>query len=213
MEQLLTSSLIIIIIFILLKINSYTNIKENFTEHSSSPGPSNSSSPGPSNSSPVISSSDSNEDVLENELKNNLQNIVKEILGHNGELGFMRRMNNIMLILEGTNYRNISKEKIENAENLIRDYFHNHLKDLYIINKKEVYNVTKDRINIIMFPGSNNIIIQVLPKNHNDMTLTDEEKELLEYHNFRRVFIQRLEPITEFEFKKIKQAMLNKIKN
>ena len=64
-----------------------------------------------------------------------------------------------------------------------------------------------------MFPESSHIIIQVLPKNYNAINLTDEEKELLEYHNFRRVFIQRLEPITEFEFKKIKQAMLNKIRN
>ena len=146
MEKILTSSLIIFIIFILLKVNSNTNIKEKFTENSPSPGPSNttpSPSPGPSNTTPspsgtpVISSSNSNEDVLENQLKNNLQKILKEILGHNGELGFMRRMNNIMLILEGTNYRNISREKIENAENLIRETFYNHLKNLYSINKKE----------------------------------------------------------------------------
>ena len=114
-----------------------------------------------------------------------------------------------MITLQDIDYKNIPKKNIEKTQKLLKDNYHEHLKELYSINKKKIYKIKKDRINVLMFPGSVNIIIQVLPKR--ELTLTNEEKELLEYHNFRRVFIQGLEPITEFEFKKIRHLLLKKL--
>ena len=145
------------------------------------------------------------------ELKQGLDSIIRSILGFKGEVKMVRRMNNLMVTVNDLDYHSLSREQKLRAENLIKDYYFNYLKKLHSISNADVYNVDLGRINVIMFPGSTHIIVEVLPKKFGLITLTEEEKELLEYHNFKRVFMKNLPPLTEYEFKKMKQIVFDRL--
>ena len=199
-------------------LDSITPNPSNSNSDSITPNPSNSNSDMGTNSlinSPDISSNELAK-VSENvpsELQIEFSNIINSYLDYNGSIRFTKRMNNIMMILKYFNYREVSPMKILGLENKLKTFYHNYLKKLYKLSGKEVYNVDKNRINILIFPGSTYIIIEVLPKNLGIITLTKQEKELLEYYNFRRVFMENKQPVSEFEFKKMRQIIFDKINN
>lgn len=140
-----------------------------------------------------------------------LESKIRNIINYEGEMSFSSNRMNIKITLNDLDYDNIPRENIETMKKTLIDNYYNYLLELYKINQNESYNIDRNRINIIMFPGSLHIILQILPKRNNEITLTKEEKDFMEFHNFRRVFMQGLEPKTEYEFKELRRNLLNRL--
>ena len=97
----------------------------------------------------------------------------------------------------------ISDKVYNNIIPKIKTLYFEHYKKIYSLSKNEIYNILEDNISIDVYEGSIILILKIHKSVNNKLSLSDEEKDLLEYYNFIRVFHKGLRPITTYELKKM----------
>ena len=137
------------------------------------------------------------------EVKIKLTNILKRLIKIDEDnIEISTFSNSLVINIDNINTNKIENTTIFNIQNKIQILFINHYKKLGI-------ELSKERIVIDFVPGSLIISVKIL-KEDEMFKLTPEEKDLLEYYNYLRVFHRGLKPMTEHEYKKRTQT---KIKN
>ena len=140
------------------------------------------------------------------EMKEKINKYLNELFDRkNIEIIYTNSNNNLLIKLPGFIFKTIDKTKLK----IVRKFF----QSLYKTHYKENYNkdILEEQILIEFIPGSLIIFIKIF-KNKKYFKMTQDEKDLLEYYNFQRVFFKKLHPITEYEYIMSRKNYLGKLK-
>lgn len=178
---------------------------------SPSPTPSPSPVPTPSPSFNFDYFNDKTVEILDSyEIRFHLKKILSTTLKvTKSNIEIERFGNNLILTIDNIESSEVKKTDLFNLKNKLIEYYFNYYKKIYKQTKDDVFKISKDRIVIEFVPGSLIVSIKILKENQT-VKLTQDEKDLLEYYNYIRVFHRGLQPITEFEYKKLRQLSINR---
>lgn len=130
-----------------------------------------------------------------------IKNIITNILNVNSnDVEINQQGNDLVIKINGVKINNKVYSVIIPK---IKTFYFEHYKKLYNLSKNEIYKISEDNISIDVYDGSIIMIVKIYRNISKHLLLTDEEKDLLEYYNFVRVFHKGLRPITTYELKKM----------
>lgn len=170
---------------------------------------SSSPAPAPAPLAPEMTPESINRIDLDNTLKvaNNyetnmkIKNIITNILNVNSnDIEINQQGNDLVIKINGFK---INNKVYSDIIPKIKTFYFEHYKKLYNLSKNKIYKISEDNISIDVYDGSIIMIVKIYRNISKDLLLTDEEKDLLEYYNFVRVFHKGLRPITTYELKKM----------
>ena len=133
-------------------------------------------------------------------MRANLKNIVENILGEQESISFKQNVDNYSIKLGEHSFSKITIHQKSILEKKIKEHFDSHFKSIYKKTKIKDFDIDFNRINVIIVPGSTLIIIGITPKKFNNMYISEENKELLEFFNFMNILNYGNLPISELQY-------------
>ena len=124
------------------------------------------------------------------ELQNNINESLNKILGMNisNDITFTESEYYFTIKVDKENMNSFifSKNKREEIIKSMTEIFHQHLRKLYLQNSNEKYNVTKDRIKVLVMKGSLVIVLEILSKAYEKAPTIEEENEMNDLEEYRK---------------------------
>ena len=130
------------------------------------------------------------EEVVISEIKDVSKDISKD------DVSIKKVGKNVSIKIKSIELDKVPSKKLVKIEKDIKNYYINY----YKVKFNSI--LSPDKIEITFLPGSVIINVRIL-KETEEKILTQNEKDLLEYYNYIRVFQKGLTPITEYEYKKM----------
>ena len=211
--------LVLIIAFFILYIKSEKNLQnniENFETGSSGPAPTPAPEPTPTPA-PEPEPTPAPEPEAESEpspaaetkldthintplLRANLRNIIEDILGKQKDITFKQNEDNYSIKLNEYAFSKLNNHQKSIIEKKIKEHFDSHFKSIYKKTQNKDFDIDYNRINVIIVPGSTLIIVGITPKKLDNMYISKENKELLEFYNFMNILNYGNMPISERQY-------------
>lgn len=130
------------------------------------------------------------EEVVISEIKDVSKDVSKD------DVSIKKVGKNVSIKIKSIELDKVPSKKLVKIEKDIKNYYINY----YKVKFNTI--LSPDKIEITFLPGSVIINVRIL-KETEEKILTQNEKDLLEYYNYIRVFQKGLTPITEYEYKKM----------
>ena len=139
------------------------------------------------------------------ETKKQIKNFIKKIFNLNDvNIEYEESNNNLLIKLPEMVFNKLQGQSLLSLRKFFQCLYKTYYKTAF---KK---NISETQIMVEFIPGSLIIFIKILSKDRH-FELTEEEKDLLEYHNFQRVFFKHLQPLSEYEYIMTRLNYLNKL--
>lgn len=135
------------------------------------------------------------------ETKMKIKNIITNIIDVNSnDIEINQQGNDLLIKINGVE---ISNKVYSDIIPKIKTFYFEHYKKLYNLSKNEAHRISEEHISIDVYEGSIILIVKIHRNISEHLSLTEEEKDLLEYYNFVRVFHKGLRPLTTYELMKM----------
>ena len=119
-------------------------------------------------------------------MRKRLKDLITEILGYKEELIFKENGKKLIVKMPDIEYESITNNHKLKIKKDIQELIHQYLDKKHKTTKDKKFSINKNRINVIVFPGSTYIVLQILAKAQAG-ELSETDKDMLEYHNFMAI--------------------------
>ena len=133
-------------------------------------------------------------------LRDNLKNIIEDILGEQKDITFKQNEDNYSIKLNEYAFFKLNNHQKSIIEKKIKEHFDSHFKSIYKKTQNKDFDIDYNRINVIIVPGSTLIIVGITPKKLDNMYISKENKELLEFYNFMNILNYGNMPVSERQY-------------
>ena len=133
----------------------------------------------------------------------NLTSRIEKALGaHLGVMvkpTFREELGKLIIFIKSIDYSSLTADKKLNLERIIQKETHDFLLLKFRNTGDSKYQVDLSRINVVAMSGSTYLVIQIMPKTVKH-SLSDTDKEMLEFYNFMSVLQRGQVPIRENDY-------------
>ena len=133
-------------------------------------------------------------------LRQKIKSIIENILGEQESITFKQNEDNYSIKLSEFSFSKLTNHQKSVLEKKIKEHFNSHFKSIYKKTRIKDFDIDYNRINVIIVPGSTMIIVGITPKKYDNMYISKENKELLEFYNFMNILNYGNMPVSERQY-------------